>query len=139
MSKIDINKYLGKWYEIARIPTVFQRDMTKVTAEYVLNEDKTINVINSGYVNGELIKVTATALTTDKDDLLKITFSPYIYSDYKILAVDENYQNALVGGESTNKLWILARTPRIDKHTYTKFISIANKNGYNTQNLKITD
>ena len=72
MSKIDINKYLGKWYEIARIPTVFQRDMTKVTAEYVLNEDKTINVINSGYVNGELIKVTATALTTDKDDLLKI-------------------------------------------------------------------
>ena len=148
--KIDINKYLGKWYEIATIPQAFQAGMKGVTAEYSLNEDKTIKVINSGYLNGELKQIVGTATATDKDDLFKVSFFPNIYSDYKILAIDIDinrnideedwtYANVLVGGETLNSLWILSRKPKMDKELFDRFIYVADKNGYNADKLQITE
>ena len=148
--KIDVTKYLGKWYEIATIPQPFQLGMKGVTATYSLNEDKTIKVINSGYLNGNLKQIVGTAVTTDKDDLFKISFFPGIYSDYKILAIDIDinrdtdeedwtYANALVGGETPNSLWILSRKPKMDKELFDRFIYIADKNGYDTSKLQITE
>lgn len=144
--KIDINKYLGKWYEIATIPQPFQLGMKGVTATYSLNEDKTIKVINSGYLNGELKQIVGTATATDKDDLFKVSFFPNIYSDYKILAVDIDineeewkYANVLVGGETPNSLWILSRKPKMDKELFDRFIYIADKNGYDTNKIQITE
>ena len=148
--KIDVTKYLGKWYEIATIPQPFQLGMKGVTATYSLNEDKTIKVINSGYLNGNLKQIIGTATATDKDDLFKVSFFPNIYSDYKILAIDIDinrnideedwtYANVLVGGETPNSLWILSRKPKMDKELFDRFIYIADKNGYDTSKLQITE
>lgn len=143
--KIDVNKYIGKWFEIARIPTVFQLNMKNVTAEYIRDENNTsIKVINSGYVNGELKQITGLALPTEKDDLFKVSFfngvnTVAVSSDYKILAIDEDYQYALVGGSTPNYLWILSRTPNIPQREYNTLVNIAKKNGYNVKNLKITE
>lgn len=143
--KIDIDNYVGKWYEIARIPTVFQLNMKNVTAEYIRDEkNASIKVINSGYVNGELKQITGLALPTEKDDLFKVSFfngvdTVAVNSDYKILAIDEDYQYALVGGSTPNYLWILSRTPNIPQREYNTLVNIAKKNGYNVKNLKITE
>lgn len=142
--KIDIDNYVGKWYEIARIPTVFQLNMKNVTAEYIREENNTIKVINSGYVNGELNQITGLALPTEKDDLFKVSFfngvnTVAVNFDYKILAIDEDYQYALVGGSTPNYLWILSRTPNIPQREYNTLVNIAKKNGYNVKNLKITE
>lgn len=144
-----INKFLGKWHEIATIPQSFQIGMEKVTADYSLNEDKTIKIINSGYLNGEFKQITGTAILTDKDDLLKVSFFPNVYADYKILAVslDINrnvepeewpYDYALVGGSTPDSLWILGRTNKINKTLFDKFVDLANKKGYNSDKLQIS-
>lgn len=135
---IDINQYLGTWFEIARIHNNFERDMTGVTAEYKLLDNGDILIINSGYINEKLKQIKGIAKTTDKDDLLKVSFFYKIYSDYKILAIDENYQYSLVGGSKSNFLWILSRKPSIPKNIYDWFVSIAEKKGYNISKLEIT-
>lgn len=135
--RIEIHKYLGKWFEIARIQNDFEQKMENVTAEYKLNEDGTIKVINSGYINGQIKQVVGTAKTTDEDDLLKVSFFNNIYSSYKILAIDKNYNYSLVGGSSKNFLWILSRTNQIPMDIFNIFIKIAKENDYNVDKIKI--
>ena len=137
--KIDVDKYIGKWFEIARIPNVFQLNLKNVTAEYIREENNTIKVINSGYLNDELKQITGVATTTEKDDLLNVSFFHGVNNEYRILAIDKNYQYALVGGTTPDYLWILSRTPNITKDTYKALVNIAKKNGYNVKNLKITE
>ena len=137
--KIDLNKYLGKWYEVARLNNDFQPNMNNVEAEYSLNDDGTIKVINSGYINGEFKQIVGNAIMTEQDDLLKVSFYPGIYLDYKILAIDKDYRYALIAGQNKNLLWILSRTPNIDKFIYNKFIEIAEKNGFNTNKIIINE
>lgn len=140
---IDIYKYLGKWYEIATIPHGFQYGMKNVTAEYSLNENGTIKVVNSGYLDGELKQITGVAKITDSNDILKVSFYPNTYSDYKILAVvlgsDGKYEHALVGGETKYSLWVLSRKPDMNKSTFDRFVDIAKKYDYKVDKLKITD
>lgn len=135
---IEIKKYLGKWFEVAKISHIYENNMTNVTAEYEMNGDGSIKVVNSGYVNGKLKQVTATAYTTNNDDVLKISFVPNIYSEYKILAVDKNYQYALVGGMTKNHLWILSRTTQLPQYILNNFLNVAEKHGYNINRLKMT-
>lgn len=137
--KIDVDKYIGKWFEIARIPNAFQLNLKNVTAEYIREENNTIKVINSGYLNGELKQITGVATTTEKDDLLNVSFFHGVNNEYRILAIDKNYQYALVGGSTPNYLWILSRTPNIPQREYNTLVNIAKKNGYNVKNLKITE
>lgn len=101
---VDLKKYMGKWFEIARIKNEFEPNMKKVTAQYKLNEDDTIQVINSGYIDDTLKEIIGTAKTTNENNLLLISFRHPIYSQYKILFVDDDYQYALVGGSSENYL-----------------------------------
>lgn len=136
---IDLRKFSGKWFEVARLDTDFQPNMTNVTAEYILNNNGTITVINSGFIDGQLKQIIGNAITTEEDDLLKVSFYPGIYSDYKILAIDKNYQYALIAGEDKKFLWILSRTPYINKDVYSKFIDIANKNEFDTTKLIINE
>lgn len=137
--KFDIEKYLGEWFEIARIKNSFQPNMTNVKAQYILNQDKSIQVINSGVINTVIVEINGTAITTEEDNLLKVSFFPNIYSDYKILYIDEDYQYAVVGGENKNYLWILSRTPHIDDIILYKLIDIAKGKGYETDNLILTE
>ena len=137
--KFELDRYLGEWFEIARINNSFQPNMTNVKAQYTLNKDKTIQVINSGVVHTVLMEIIGTAITTEEDNLLKVSFFPNIYSDYRILYIDDEYQYAVVGGETKNYLWILSRTPYIDEITLSKLIQIANDNDYEIDNLLLTE
>ena len=140
--EVNIKKYLGKWYEIARIPNIFEPIMTGVTTEYTLNDDGSIKIINSGYVRGEFKTIEGKGLLTDQNDLLKVTFNGNTYSDYKILAVTSDYSYSLVGGEKSSSglynLWILGRTNSIPKDVIDLFYTIAREKGYNPDWLKIT-
>ena len=113
--------------------------MTNVKAQYILNQDKSIQVINSGVINTVIVEIIGTAITTEEDNLLKVSFFPNIYSDYKILYVDEDYQYAVVGGENKNYLWILSRTPHIDDIVLYKLIDIAKDNEYEINKLILTE
>ena len=134
----DLTSYLSKWYEVARISNEFEPEMKNVIAQYNLFESGFIQVINSGYVEGELRQITGVARLTDQPGLLKVSFFPGIYSDYKILYIDENYQYALVGGNSKNYLWILSRIPDINSSVLLRLVNIAKENDYNTDKIIMT-
>lgn len=136
---VDLKKYMGKWFEIARIKNEFEPNMKKVTAQYSLNEDDTIQVINSGYIDDTLKEIIGTAKTTNENNLLLISFRHPIYSQYKILFVDDDYQYALVGGSSENYLWMLSRTPNLDKAILDKLINIAKEEKYNVNKIVLTE
>ena len=103
----DLKRYLGKWYEIARIENEFSPNMDKVVAHYNLNDNGSIQVINSGYVDGNFRQIVGHAITTENKSILRVSFFLGIYSDYRILAIGENYEYALVGGDKDTYLWIL--------------------------------
>ena len=139
MKKFDLGLFLGKWYEVARIRNSFEPDMTNVTAQYNLNTDGTIQVINTGYVGGKKRQITGLAKRTDLDNILNVSFFPGVYSNYKVLAIGGNYEYALVGGDSDTYLWILSRTVSIDSKIISDLVSIAEDAGYRTELLNLTE
>lgn len=143
MRNFDLNKYLGTWFEIARIKNNFEPLMTDVKAEYSLNRDGSIKVINSGYINGKLNQISGIAEPTDKPGVLKLSFFPGQETEYRILFVNENYSYALVGGERDNLLWILSREKTLDEDVLAELISIGLQSGYdmghNIVNLIFTE
>lgn len=135
----DSEKYLGKWYEIARIDFKFEKDLNNTSAEYSINENGTIKVVNRGY-NTEKEEWTEAIgkakFVKGKDvGMLKVSFFGPFYSGYNVLAVDEDYQYALVGGENHDYLWILSRDTTIPKEIKMDYLNIAKKYGYNTERL----
>ena len=132
---INLNKYLGKWYEIARFDHSFERDMEKVTAEYKLLPDGHIKVINSGYRDGKFKETIGKAKTTNTSGLLRVSFFMNFYSDYRVLMIDKDYNYVLVGSSSPKYLWILSRTPQLDEEVLEIIIDAAQEKGYDTDNL----
>lgn len=132
---IDIARYLGKWYEIARLDHSFERNMERVTAEYILQHDGNIKVVNSGYRKGKFKVSEGKAKTTDVSGLLRVSFFMNIYSDYRVLYIDPNYEYVLVGGSSPRYLWILSRKPQLSEDIVSTLIEKATKRGYNTEDL----
>lgn len=135
----DLRRYLGKWYEIARIENEFSPKMDKVVAQYNLNDNGSIQVINSGYVDGNFIQIVGHAITTENKSILKVSFFPGIYSDYRILALGENYEYALVGGDKNIYLWILSRTPDLDEDIIKDLIQVAKEKGYRVDKIRMTE
>lgn len=139
VDELNLSRYLGQWYEIARFDTRFERDLVNVTAHYSLNDDGTIKVVNRGYNTrkekwGES---EAKATTTATPGQLRVSFFPMIYTDYNILMVGEDYQWALVGSSSPNYLWILSRTAQLQPSTLDHIISLADARGYDVSKLLI--
>jgi lipocalin len=137
--EFNLKQYLGDWFEIARINNYFEPNMTNVTARYTLINKDEIEVINKGYINGQLFQIKGIAKTTSTPTLLKVSFFKNMFSDYQILFVDEEYQYALVGGKSPNYLWILSRTKELDNIIIDKLINIAKENKYNIDKIGITE
>jgi lipocalin len=138
IEQFDLQKYLGKWYEIARYDHRFERGLEGVTASYSLREDGKIRVLNAGYKNsldGKYKEAVGKAKTTDTPGKLKVSFFWFFYSDYIILELDEDYQWALIGSSSDNYLWILSRTPQLNEQTKENILSKARARGYNTSKL----
>lgn len=138
---VDLDRYLGKWYEIARFNHSFEKGLTGVTATYSMRPDGKIKVVNAGYKNsldGRYKVAEGKAKIPDPSDLskLKVSFFLNFYGDYFIMELDQvNYQYVMIGSSSPNFLWILSRTPVLPDDIYAMLIEKARKRGYDTDKL----
>jgi lipocalin len=138
----DIGRYMGTWYEIARFPHSFERDLVKVTAEYSLNTDGTVRVVNSGSPLSDPSKrKTAVGKAKSGDEITKgffrVSFFGPFYGDYRIISLDEGYQYVLVTSSSRDYLWILCRTKTMDRAVFDKLTGIAKNLGFDMSKLYI--
>ena len=140
VSKVELDRYLGKWYEIAHLPAGFQNGCNQTTATYSLQENGNISVLNECSKNGKYKKAKGTAKVVDKQTgaKLKVTFFWPFYGDYWILKLGENYDYAVVGTPNRKYLWILSRTPTIDTKLYSELREFAKSKGFNVDNLILT-
>ena len=120
VSEFEIDRYLGTWYEIARLDHRFERGLTNVTANYTLRDDGGVRVVNRGFQTkkGEWDEAVGKAYFVDSPDVgrLKVSFFGPFYGGYNILELDiEDYQYALVAGPNRSYLWILARSPNLSE------------------------
>lgn len=140
VTNFDVNRYLGTWYEIARLDHSFERGLTQVTAEYSLAENGAIKVINRGYnpVEKKWKEAQGRAYFVDSPQVgsLKVSFFGPFYGGYNIVELDhENYSYALVCGPRLTYLWILSRTPVLNEITLQELVSRAKSLGFDTDNL----
>ena len=132
---VDLNRYLGSWYEIAKFDHSFERGLDYAMANYTLRNDGKIDVLNTGIKDGRAKDAKGIAKTTNIPGLLKVSFFGPFYSDYRIMMLDADYQYVLVGGSNDKYLWILSRTPQLDDATKTLILAEANRRGYDTSKL----
>jgi apolipoprotein D and lipocalin family protein len=139
VKSFDKVRYLGKWYEIARIDFKYERDLNNTTAEYSLNDNGTIKVDNQGYntKKGEWEQAIGKAKFVGEENIamLKVSFFGPFYSGYNVLAIDDEYRYALIAGESLKYLWIISRETNIPAEIKDKYLKIADEIGYNTTDL----
>lgn len=132
-------RYLGKWYEVARKDFRFERNLNNTTAEYSLNNDGTIKVDNKGYntVTGEWKQAIGKAkfVGAENTAMLKVSFFGPFYSGYNVLAIDDEYRYALVAGKNLKYLWILSRETTIPVEIKEKYLKIAEEIGFDTTDL----
>ena len=139
VKQFDIDKYLGKWYEIARMDVRFERNLNNTSANYSFNDDGTIKVLNKGfnYKTKKWKQATGKAKFVDKQDvaMLKVSFFGPFYGSYNVIALDSDYKYALVAGGKLKYLWILSRNTVIPDDVKQNYIKIAGDVGYNTSEL----
>ena len=138
VDRFDLNRYLGIWYEVARYDHSFERGMDNTIAQYILQDDGTVAVINSGWKDGKYQIAEGKAKYPDPEGnqgALKVSFFLFFYSEYNIMMVDENYQMSLVGSKSENYLWILSRTPEPDPVLLGMMLEEAADRGYDIDQL----
>lgn len=135
VKKVDLNRYVGKWYEIARFDHMFEKDMTHCTAYYTLVGDGKLEISNMGKKNGRWKTSEGKGRLTDEAGLFRVSFFGPFYSDYRIMMLAHDYSYALIGGDGDDYLWILSRTPKLKQDTINKIVHEANKRGYNTSEL----
>lgn len=135
VDELDLNRYLGTWYELARFNHTFERGLSACTANYSINEDGTIRVLNSGFKDGEVDSAEGKAKTTETIGLLRVSFFGPFYSDYRILMLADDYRYALVGSGTDKYLWILSRTPELPESDLQALQQEAVRRGYNVSNL----
>lgn len=146
IKNFDLERYLGKWYEIARFDYRFEKDLYAVTAEYSLREDGKVKVVNSGHKGsptGPLTSAEGKAKLGAPDDpqrpgFLKVSFFWFFYSPYYILAMDPDYQYVLVGGKDHKYLWIMSRNPTLPQDITQMLIDKAKEEGFETSRLLFT-
>jgi apolipoprotein D and lipocalin family protein len=135
-----VERYLGKWYEIARLDHSFERGLSHVTAQYTWRDDGGIEVINRGYSQekGAWKEAKGKAYLGGEADqgYLRVSFFGPFYGAYVVCTLDrDHYRYALVCGPDTSYLWILARTPTLDEVTVSALVADAESLGYNTRDL----
>jgi apolipoprotein D and lipocalin family protein len=140
---VDIQRYLGTWYEIATIPQRFQKGCVGVTAEYRLRKDGDIDIVNTcrrGTLDGQVRTAHGKAWVVDKktNAKLKVRFFWPFTGDYWIIALDADYQWAVVGHPNRKYLWILSRTPQMDPALYDELLKLIEAKGYDLSKLKRT-
>lgn len=144
---VDLSRYMGKWYEIARFPNRFQKKCSgNVTATYELQSDGRIKVVNEcRNQKGETDRAEGTARRASKqgpDSKLEVRFAPSwlswlpaVWGDYWILELADDYGYSLVGSPDRKYLWILSRTPQMDAATYQRLVDAAKAKGFEIERL----
>jgi apolipoprotein D and lipocalin family protein len=138
VSAVDLKRYVGKWYEIARYPNRFQRECASdTTAEYELKPNGKVGVVNTcRKSDGATKKARGTAKVVDRSNArLKVTFFWPFYGDYWIIGLDPEYRWAVVGEPRRRYLWILSRTPQMTEADYQQALEQARAAGYDPQRL----
>ena len=135
VAALDLSRYLGEWYEIARFDHSFERGVEQARANYTQNADGTIKVVNSGIKDGKPKAAVGKGKTTDTPGLLRVSFFGPFYADYRVMMIDEDYTYALVGSGSADYLWILSRTRVLPDATKSELLSEAKRRGYDTDKL----
>jgi len=140
---LDLQRYLGRWYEVARYQHGFEKTLVGATAEYALRDDGKVSVLNSGFrktLEGKYTDVKAVAWRPDDavPGALKVKFFGLFTSDYLVFGLDDiDYQWALVGNNSRKYLWFLSRTPEVAPELLEKMQGIAEAQGYDLSKLYI--
>ena len=140
IESFEVNRYLGTWYEIARLDHRFERGLSQVTAEYSLREDGGVKVINKGYSqeDKEWKSAEGKAYFVDRPEVghLKVSFFGPFYSSYVIFDLEKDgYDYALVSGSDKDYFWILARQPNLDPALLNQLIEKAKALGFATDKL----
>lgn len=137
--KVELDRYVGRWYEVARYPNRFERDCARdVTAEYSLQENGKIRVVNScTKQDGKRKQAKGSAKIVDKasNAKLKVTFFWPFYGDYWIIDLDPEYRWAVIGEPKRQFLWILGRTPTLEASTMQDILSRLASRGYDASRL----
>lgn len=136
----ELNRYLGKWYEIARLDHSFERGLDKVTAHYSIREDGGVSVVNRGYSSAtqawKEAEGKAYFAREPEEGYLKVSFFGPFYSSYVIFELDKkNYQHAFVTGPNRSYLWLLSRSPQPDDTVVSRFVRKAEDLGYPVDQL----
>lgn len=139
-----LEKYLGKWYEIARLDHSFERGLIRVTADYSLRDDGGVKVLNRGYSVKEnswkQVEGKAYFVRGADQGYLKASFFGPFYGSYIIFELDhENYQYSLVSGPNKSYLWILSRAPKMEEALKNALIAKASAAGFDTSQLIFID
>ena len=140
VKNFELQRYLGTWYEIARLDHSFERDLQQVTATYSLRDDGGIRVVNKGFKpkKNKWKEAVGKAYFVGDSDIgqLKVSFFGPFYGGYNIIELDKvNYQYALVCGPNLSYLWILARRPELNKSIVDRLVAKANSLGFATDQL----
>lgn len=139
VDSVDLNRYTGRWYEIAKLPARFENDcVSDVTATYTLRDDGKVDVLNQcRKSSGELKTAHGTAKVVDYDTnaKLKVTFFWPFYGDYWILELGADYEYAVIGEPSRKYLWILSRTPQIEEVLYQSLLERIARRGFSANKL----
>lgn len=142
VESVDLTRYAGKWYEIARYPNRFERKCASdTTAVYTIRRDGKIQVVNAcREKSGRIKSVRGVAKVVDKNSnaKLKVSFFWPFYGDYWIIALSPDYQYAVVGEPKRKYLWILSRTPVMSETTYTELLRRISELGYDAGQLQKT-
>jgi apolipoprotein D and lipocalin family protein len=134
---VELEKYLGKWYEIAHLPAKFQEGCNETTATYTLLKNGSISVLNQCIKNGKMKQAKGKAKVVDKNSSakLKVTFFWPFYGDYWIIKLGDDYDYAVVGTPNRKYLWVLNRTPQMDERLYLQLIEYIRSKGFDVNKL----
>lgn len=146
VDKVDLQRYQGTWYELARLPMFFQRNCAQSQAHYQLQANGSVAVLNTcRSLTGESLQASGQAVLqqagqTDKlwvsfDNWFSRLFPNFVRGDYWVLYLDDGYQLALVGNPNRKYLWLLSRTPQVSAKTREQLIALARERGYDTDAL----
>lgn len=138
VAQLDLQRFLGTWYEIARFDHSFEKGIDNATAEYSLRDDGKILVVNSGWKNGERQVAEGKAKCPDpvgNPAHLKVAFFLFFYADYNVLYLDSDYRYMLIGSKSDKYLWILSRTPELEEQDTRILLDEAERRGYDISGL----
>ena len=143
VDNFELERYLGTWYEIARLDHSFQRGMSNVTANYSLREDGGVAVLNRGYRDekGEWDEAEGKAYFVGDTSIgqLKVSFFGPFYGSYNVFELGDNYEYALVAGPDRSYLWILAREARLPQTMLDELLAKAEAAGYDTSKLILVE